>query len=166
MIAAAALVSAALVQSPPAPVDFSGFWVPDPGKSTYTKELKAPDPEAPDAPPPPPGNLPPPPALRIASRAAELVVEYLDQGAAIATLALATDGHEVTNPRGMLTQTSSSHFENGAFVTTWQLNRRDVLIMNGVDTWRLSPDGATLTIDSRMEDSKSRSTTKTTYTKQ
>jgi hypothetical protein len=163
--AAATLLSAVIVQSPAATADFSGYWVPDPGKATYTKELKTAE-AKPDAPPAPPGDLPAPPPLRISSTAKEVILEFMgDDGAPITTLKLATDGREVTNPRGMLSQISTSHWENDTFVTAWQLHRRDVMIMKGVDTWRLSPDGTTLTIESRMEDSKSRSTTSTTYSK-
>ena len=164
--AAAALLSAVLVQSPASTVDFSGDWIPDPGKATYTKVLKTVDPTKPDAPPAPPGDLPAPPPLRISIAAKEAVVAFIgDDGSPITTLTLPTDGREVTNPRGMLSQISTSHWENETFVTTWQLNRRDVMIMKGVDTWRLSSDGTSLTIESRMEDWKSRSTTSTTYSK-
>jgi hypothetical protein len=154
------------LQAPATPVDFSGLWIPDPGKSTYTKELKPAGRTGHEAPPPPPGDLPPPPPLHIATGAREVVVEFIgDDGAPINTVRLATDGRKVTNPRGMLSQISTSHWDNGAFVTVWQLHRRNVMIMKGVDTWRLSPDGLSLTIESRMEDAKSRSTTNTTYTK-
>jgi hypothetical protein len=163
---AVALVSAVIVQATAAAVDFSGYWIPDPGKSTYTKELKRADSTKSDAPPAPPGDLPAPPPLRIATGASEMVVEFIgDDGTPINTVRLATDGRTVTNPRGMLSQVSTSHWDDGAFVTVWQLNRRNVMIMKGVDKWRLSPDGRSLTIESRMEDSKSRSTTNTTYKK-
>jgi hypothetical protein len=165
-ITTVAFVSAVIVQSTAAAVGFSGYWVPDPGKATYTKELKTVDSTKPDAPPAPLGDLPTPPPLRIAIAASEIVVEFMgDDGAPINTVRLATDGREVTNPRGMLSQVSTSHWDGDAFVTVWQLNRRDVTIMKGVDTWRLSPDGMTLTIESRMKDAKARSTTNTTYRK-
>src|SRR4029453_15782040 len=90
--AAVALVSAVIVQATAAAVDFSGYWIPDPGKSTYTKELKRADSTKSDAPPAPPGDLPAPPPLRIATGASEMVVEFIgDDGAPINTVRLATD---------------------------------------------------------------------------
>ena len=167
MTAFVALGVVVMLQTPAAKiVDFSGYWIPDPGKATFTKELKAPDPDAPEAPPPPPGDLPPPPPLRIASRASDVMVEYIvKEGVPNTTLKLASDGREVTNPRGMLSQVSSSHWDDGAFITSWELHRRGVAIIKGTDTWRLSADGKTLTIESHMEDSKSRSSTTMVYSR-
>jgi hypothetical protein len=159
----------ALIQSPPATatrVDLSGTWAPDLNSHQREREMKGViDPNGPKAPLPPPGGLLFLPRVRVVDEGASLAFEYIeDDGKPISSLRVTTDGKENLNPRaGSLLHTSKSRREGRSLKTDWRLTREGAEVMTGLDTWTLSDDGTTLTQTSAMEDSRSKSRTKTTY---
>ena len=157
-----ALLQSASVTHP----DLSAEWVPDPSQYRVSKVLKASDPGAPPAPPAPSGGVPQLPRLRRAHNEPSVVLEYIGHdGVPISSQRLTTDGAENVNERagGAMIQRSTSRWENGALTTQWRLLRGSVVFISGVDVWRLSENGTTLTLRSSLEDSKSKSETTTVY---
>ena len=149
-----------------AEADLTGFWQPDMSAYERSKELKAPDPNAPPAPPASPGPAETLPALRITHNEPSIVFEFVGaDGGTVSTLRMTTDHRENTNARGggALVQTSRSRWDGGSLRTEWRMTRDGTAFMTGTDEWTLSAGGNTLTLVSQLEDSKSRSRTKTVY---
>jgi hypothetical protein len=147
------------------PVDLCGTWIPDLAAYEHTKELKAPDPHAAPVPPPPPAEVDLP-RLRIRKQADAIVFESLDEeGDVISSEGVTADGQQSVRRREEPASRRLSHSRwNGAVLETeWRLVQAGQAIMSGVDSWSLSADGAVLVRASAMEDSKSRSRTKTVY---
>jgi hypothetical protein len=157
------LISNVPVQRRP---DLSGSWVPIPSEFKLTKQLKAPDPDAPPAPPAPPEGPPSLPSIRITHNEPDILLEYVgSDGATISSERRTTDNAQNINQRagGALTQRSRTRWENGALRTESRLMNGDATILSAVEHWQVSPDGATLTVSSAVEDSKSRSQVVTVY---
>jgi hypothetical protein len=151
-----------------APIDLSGTWVPDPAAYERHKELKVVDPKAPPAPPAPSEGKPALRNVRISHHGSAMVFEHLgDDGSPVSLRRVTTDGMESVNGAdGALPHVSISRWEGRSLLTAWRLTRAGADIMTGIDTWSLSDDGGTLTLTSAMEDSKSRSRTRTVYRRQ
>jgi len=142
-----------------AEMQLSGSW--SPSDHEQTKQPKRPDPQAPPA---PPEGKPRLPWLRIAHQGASVVIEFIgDEGAVLSSQRLTTDGAENVNKREGLVQRSRSRWDGHALTTKWRLVSRGRTVMTGVEVWTLSDDRSTLTQSSAMEDSKSRTETKTVY---
>jgi hypothetical protein len=144
----------------------AGLWTPDAAEYRVSKRLKDADVNAPPAPPAPSGESPSLPDVRIQQNDRTISFEYFDdEGDVLSLLTFTTDGKENRNERagGALMQKSTSGWVDGALRTAWRLERGQQVVISGVDLWRLSGNGQTLTVTSTIEDSKSVSETKTVY---
>ena len=141
----------------------TGAWSPSDHKES--RQLKRPDPKAPEAPPAPAEARPPLPSLRIVHQGAAVVIESLgDDGRVLSVQRLTTDGAENVNKREAgLVQRSRSRWDGQALTTKWRLLRRGRIAMTGVEVWTLSNDRNTLTQTSALEDARSRTESRTVY---
>lgn len=94
-----------------------------------------------------------------------LLESVTPEGKATSSTRLTTDGSENLNEKGSgtLLQRSRSRWEEGVLITEWRVLRDGATFIEGTDTWRLSPDGRSLTQITTTEDSKSTSRTSTVY---
>ena len=145
---------------------FIGTWTPDLQTHQRYKELKELRQGAAIAPPALPSGILYLPKVRISLTEGALLFESLDENGALSSaMRVTTDGRENVNPHGGQgrSHVSTSAWKDGVLKITWKLMVDGAATMTGVDTWSLSPDGATLTQTSEMEDSRSRSRTRTSY---
>lgn len=159
-----ALIVAVLLASPlaAAEIDLRGTWTVT--GFQQSRELKKPDPAG----APPAEGKASAPAVRIAHDGGSIVMDFLDDGGKVlASQRLTTDGAENVNKReGALVQRSRSRWSDTGLTTKWRVMNRGRIVLSGVDVWTLSADRGTLTQTSSAEDAKTRTTTRTVYSRQ
>jgi hypothetical protein len=161
-----ALVVAALLARPLAAAepDLRGTWAVT--NFQYSREVKKADPNAPAA--ALAETKAASPTLRIGHDGASVVMDFLaSNGQVMSSQRLTTDGAEnVNKAEGTLVRRSRSRWNETGLTTKWRLLNKGRLVMSGVDVWTISDDRATLTQTSAGEDTKTRMTTKTVYSRQ
>lgn len=160
-LAVAVLLARPLAAAEP---DLRGTWSVT--NFQYSREAIKADPSAPAA--PPAETKAASPTLRIAHDGGAVVMEFLGgDGKVMASQRLTTDGAEnVNKAEGTLVRRSRSRWSETGLTTKWRLLNKGRLVMNGVDVWTISDDRATLTQTSAGEDTKTRTTTRTVYSRQ
>lgn len=161
-------VAAASIGPKPAAaeVDLRGTW----SRTDYQQstEARRTDPKTPSAPPAALAAGPAFPAVRIAHDGGAVIMEFLgEDGTVLSSQRFTTDGAEsVTRgpERGVVRRTRSRWNETG-LITKWRLQRRGRTVMSGVDVWSLSNDRRTLTLNSTIEDARTRTTTRSVHTR-
>ena len=161
-----ALVVAVLLARPltAAEPDLRGTWAVT--NFQYSREVKKADPNAPAA--PPAETKAASPTLHIGHDGMSVVMDFLGaDGQVMSSQRLTTDGAEnVNKAEGTLVRRSRSRWSETGLTTKWRLLNKGRLVMSGVDVWTISDDRATLTQTSAGEDTKTRMTTKTVYSRQ